>query len=222
MLTIVLSTRNEHKLREIQAILGDKFDYVSLKDFPDAPVIKEDAGTFAANAAKKAVGLANWLTQQRPQESSTTQRYVLADDSGLEVDALGGAPGVHSARFAALDSAAGGNASDAANNTKLLSLLQNLSMERRTARFRCVLAFTPVSAPQGQSFSAVCYADEAEMRTQLFEGTCEGRIGFGPRGEGGFGYDPLFIPSGHTQTFAELGEVAKNSLSHRAQALTAL
>ena len=148
--------------------------------------------------------------------------WVLADDSGLEVDVLGGAPGVHSARFAALETGRPGNSSDAENNAKLLRLLKDLPSEKRTARFRCVLGLTPVRPHQIESASPVCYADEFEVLTKLFDGTCEGQIGFAPRGQGGFGYDPLFIPDGFEQTFAELGGGVKNGLSHRARALAAL
>jgi XTP/dITP diphosphohydrolase len=147
---------------------------------------------------------------------------VLADDSGLEVDALNGAPGVHSARFAALDTGKLGNSPTADNNAKLLRLLKEVPLEKRTARFCCVLALTPVLCSQGRSASPVCYADEVELQTELFEGTCEGRIGLAPRGQGGFGYDPLFIPEGHEATFAELGEEVKNQMSHRAKALAKL
>jgi XTP/dITP diphosphohydrolase len=146
----------------------------------------------------------------------------LADDSGLEVDALNGAPGVHSARFAALDTGASGNSSDADNIAKLLRLLKDVPLEKRTARFRCVLALTPILPEQEKNTSPVCSADELELQTELFEGICEGRIIFAARGSSGFGYDPLFIPDGCDQTFAELPEEAKNRISHRAQALAKL
>jgi XTP/dITP diphosphohydrolase len=138
---------------------------------------------------------------------------VLADDSGLEVDALHGAPGVHSARFAALES--GANSPDTANNEKLLRLLKNVPEEKRTARFRCVLALIAVpSSPVSQP--------ELAASAKFFSGACEGRIAVAPSGQGGFGYDPLFIPLGHEQSFAELGEDEKNKLSHRAKALDQL
>ncbi len=148
--------------------------------------------------------------------------YVLGDDSGLEVDALNGAPGVHSARFAALDTGSPGNSPTADNNAKLLRLLRDVPLDQRTARFRCVLALTPVLRLESGSASPVCYADEVELQTELFEGACEGRIGFAPRGQGGFGYDPLFTPEGYEATFAELGEEVKNGISHRAKALVKL
>jgi XTP/dITP diphosphohydrolase len=148
--------------------------------------------------------------------------FVLADDSGLEVDFLKGAPGVHSARFAALDTGQAENSTSEANNTKLLRLLAGVPSAQRSARFRCVLALVPILASAAENVSPVCYADEMELRTELFEGTCEGRIGFEARGERGFGYDPLFIPEGYQQTFAELGDLEKNQLSHRAHALASL
>ncbi len=218
MTTLVIATRNRHKVEEIGAILGGKFNCLSLADFPDAPAVIEDAPTFAGNATKKAVSLARYLsTPPAPDVRGNFSILVLADDSGLEVDALDGAPGVHSARFAALDKTA--NSSDADNNAKLLRLLEDVPVDKRTARFRCVLALTPVVEPSGENTSPVCAADEFELQTELFDGTCEGRIGFAAAGQGGFGYDPLFMPDGWKQSFAELGEDVKNTMSHRARAL---
>jgi non-canonical purine NTP pyrophosphatase (RdgB/HAM1 family) len=202
--TIFIATRNAHKVDEIRQILGTSHRYLTLRDFPSAPEVIEDAETFEGNARKKAIELAQWLNKQPGVQSSDI--YVLADDSGLEVDALNSAPGVHSARFAA-DYKTKGNSPDAANNAKLLRLLQNIPAEKRTARFRCVIAFLPVS-----------HADGA----QVFDGACEGRIDLTPRGDHGFGYDPLFVPNGYHQSFAELGEAEKNKLSHRAKALAKL
>ena len=219
MITLLLATRNAHKIEEIRAILGQTYAYLSLQDFPNAPEVIEDAGTFAGNATKKAIALGKWM-QHRTRDMQSL--YVLADDSGLEVDALHGAPGVHSARFATLDTGQSGNSSDAQNREKLLRLLQNVPPGCRTARFRCVLALTPVPEPQQPSSSAVCDADELELATGLFEGTCEGQIGLAPKGQGGFGYDPLFVPDGYAQTFAELDAGVKNELSHRARALAKL
>jgi XTP/dITP diphosphohydrolase len=227
MTRLVVATRNGHKVREIRAILGARFQLLALNDFPDAPKTVEDADTFAGNATKKAIELAQWLATQSSLERSS-RLLTLADDSGLEVDALEGAPGVYSARFAACDGGAagrsagpGGNSADTENNAKLLRLLDAVAWEERMARFRCVLALTPVLTTQPVA-SPVCYADERELETELFEGVCDGRIGFAPRGEGGFGYDPLFIPDGHEQSFAELGDEVKNRISHRAQALARL
>ena len=225
--TLVIATRNAHKVQEIRAILSELFRYLTLKDFPGAPDVVEDAATFAGNATKKAVELARWLAQLPPStlNPQPSTLSVLADDSGLEVDALAGAPGVHSARFAALDdkhAAAAKNSPDATNNEKLLRLLHDVPSGKRAARFRCVLALTPVVRAGAENLSPVCYAKEAELRTEVFEGACEGRMAFAPSGQGGFGYDPLFVPAGFDRSFAELGEAAKNQLSHRAKALEKL
>jgi XTP/dITP diphosphohydrolase len=212
MTRLLIATRNLHKAGEIRAILGVQFQFFTLDDFPAAPQTIEDAPTFAGNATKKTVELAKWLASAlstlNPQLSTCS--FVLADDSGLEVDALGGAPGVHTARFAAMDSAKFGNPSDADNNAKLLRLLKDVPPEKRTARFRCVIALVEINPPS------------SILHPQIFDGACEGRIGFAPRGKNGFGYDPLFVPVGLEQTFAELGEDVKNRLSHRAQALAKL
>lgn len=226
-LTLLIATRNAHKVGEIRVILGNDYHYLTLNDFPGSPKVIEDAGTFAGNATKKAVELGNWLLTSPHSSVLTRHFFVLADDSGLEVDALNGAPGVHSARFAALGSGKADNSSDAENNAKLLRLLKDVPLEKRTARFRCVLALIPVECENQKSkienpTSPVCFADELEMQTEIFDGTCEGRIDFAPRGKGGFGYDPLFIPNGFEQSFAELGEDTKNRLSHRAKALASL
>ena len=217
MTTLLIATRNAHKAGEIRAILGAQFQFLMLNDFPAAPKVVEDAETFAGNATKKAMALARWLSN-----SSLVTRhsslFVLADDSGLEVDALDGAPGVHSARFAALDKSE--NSKDADNNTKLLRLLKDVPLKKRTARFRCVIALVPVPETSIESASPVCFADEFEA--QIFDGACEGRIQFSPSGHGGFGYDPLFVPDGFDVSFAELGEDVKNKLSHRAKALAKL
>jgi XTP/dITP diphosphohydrolase len=220
MTTLLIATRNAHKTGEIRAILGPQFQFLTLTNFPAAPKIVEDAPTFAGNAAKKAVELAKWVRGKHPISSiqHSIPDFVLADDSGLEVDALNGAPGVHSARFAALDKSE--NSHDADNNAKLLRLLKDVPLEKRTARFHCVIALVPVPEETVESASPVCFADEFEAR--LFDGACEGRIQFAPGGHGGFGYDPLFVPDGFTQSFAELGEDVKNRLSHRARALAQL
>jgi len=201
--TFLIATRNAHKVGEIRSILGGEFQFLTLNDFPGAPPVIEDAATFAGNATKKAVELARWL-QTPPLKSLPPDLWVMADDSGLEVDALNGAPGVYSARFAAVDQFKDGNTPDADNNAKLLRVLRDAPAEKRTARFRCAIAVTPV---------------ETEPHTQLFDGACEGCIDFSARGQGGFGYDPLFIPAGFEQSFAELGEAVKDRISHRAQAL---
>jgi XTP/dITP diphosphohydrolase len=205
MTDIVVATRNAHKVAEIRGILAGNIRILSQQDFPGAPAVAEDAATFAGNAARKAEGLFAWLEANPQAPRMGRPYYVLADDSGLEVDVLGGAPGVHSARFAAEEAAGTANASDAANNAKLLRLLQGVPFERRAARFRCVLALAA-----------------RDQATLLFEGRCEGRIALAAGGAGGFGYDPLFVPDGCTQSFAELGEEVKNKISHRARALAQL
>ena len=207
MTTLLIATRNAHKVGEIQAILGTHIRCHTLMEFLGAPAVVEDADTFAGNATKKAVELARWLTAHH-FSLVTHNFFVLADDSGLEVDALNGAPGVHSARFAALDKTE--NSKDADNNTKLLRLLKDVPPGKCTARFRCVIALVEVFAPSASS------------TPQIFDGACEGRIQSVASGQGGFGYDPLFVPDGYTQSFAELGEDVKNKLSHRAHAVAKL
>ncbi|MGQ9513426.1 XTP/dITP diphosphatase [Thermodesulfitimonas sp.] len=186
MKRIVVATTNQGKLREIEEILAPLgLSVISLAAYPGFPEIEEDGATFEENAVKKAR-----LT------AAFTGETALADDSGLEVDYLGGAPGVRSARFA------GEPKNDAANNAKLLRLLAGVPWEKRTARFRCVIA---VATPEGQVATA--------------EGTCEGFILAEPRGTGGFGYDPLFYFPEYGKTFAELSPEEKNRVSHRARAL---
>ncbi len=197
MPTLLIASRNVHKAEEIAAILGDDFTVQTLAKFPASPEVVEDGDTFAANAVKKATEIADWLGfQARPD-------LVLADDSGLEVDALDGAPGIHSARYAGGDN----NAPDVANNAKLLRELAGVPEDNRGAQFHCVLAL-------------VALGQVAEVRT--FEGICRGRIAQAEGGQGGFGYDPLFVPDGHELSFAELGREVKNAISHRAQALAKL
>ena len=154
------------------------------------PPVDENAGTFSGNALLKARAL---------QKLAPPSSWVLADDSGLEVQALGGAPGVHSARFA------GVGAPDGANTEKLLRALEIIPDSARAARFVCVLALL---GPDG--------------REKFFEGECRGRIGRAPAGGGGFGYDPVFFPDGFEKTFAEIGDDVKNKISHRALALRKL
>ncbi len=185
---LVLATFNAHKAAEILAILPRlRLEPRTLADFPGAAPAEEDGLTLEENAVKKAAAAAGF-----------TGEWALADDTGLEVDALGGAPGVRSARFA------GGSSSPAANNALLLSRLEEVPPERRTARFVCVVA---LASPEGKVFTA--------------KGLLEGRITDGARGGAGFGYDPLFeLPDG--RTLAELSEAEKNAVSHRARALAGL
>ena len=180
---IVLATRNPGKVAELRALLADlPVELVSTAEIDGAPDVEEDAPTLRGNAEKKARAL--WAHTGLPS---------LADDTGLEVDALGGAPGVYSARFA-------GPEADAEANRR--RLLRDLDGEAdRTARFRTVLAF----------------ADGDEVH--FFDGVCEGTITTAERGDGGFGYDALFQPDGDTRTFAEMPAEAKNAISHRGRAL---
>jgi XTP/dITP diphosphohydrolase len=181
---LLIATGNRHKFQEIAAILQvPHLQLVGLPSVAGAPVVEEDGDTFEANASKKARELARYCGC-----------WTLADDSGLEVAALGGAPGVWSARYAGLPS------HDGANNAKLLSVMSGV--EDRRARFRCVIA---LSDPEGES--------------RTVAGSCEGRLLQGPRGVAGFGYDPLFVPDGYDRTFAELEAEIKNRISHRARAL---
>jgi len=184
---LLVATRNRHKLDEIRAILswpGVELVGADAHAQP-LPEVIEDAATFEGNAIKKARTLCD-----------ASGLWTLADDSGLEVDVLGDAPGVFSARYA------GEGAGDSANNARLLRELEGL--DDRRARFRCVLA---LAAPDG--------------RVWTVEGRCEGRIARAPSGAGGFGYDPLFHPDGGTCSFAELPPGEKNRISHRARALAA-
>lgn len=186
MSELVVATRNAGKLREIRHLLaGEGIRVVGLDAFPDLPEVVEDGDTFAANAAKKAETIAR-----------LTGRLCLADDSGLAVAALDGAPGVHSARYA------GAQGDDAANNDRLLRELSGIPSGRRQAAFHCVMALASPGEP-----------------TRLFTGEVAGRILEAPRGSGGFGYDPLFLVEGFGQTMAELPLETKNSISHRGQAL---
>lgn len=180
---IVLATRNRGKVDEIRALLSDlPVDLLAASDMEGIPEVEEDAPTLEGNAVKKARVL-----------HACTGLPTLADDTGLEVDALGGRPGVYAARYA-------GEGCTPADNRRLL--LCELSGEaNRTAQFRCVLAFVEKGGEQ------------------FFEGACRGRIPTRERGAGGFGYDPVFVPEGYAQTFAELSAHQKNAISHRAQAL---
>lgn len=183
---IVLATKNKGKVRELERMLKlPGLKVLSLDDFPEMPEVVEDGETFRDNAIKKAQAVADF-----------THMIALADDSGLEVDYLDGAPGVHSARYA------GEEKSDAENNKKLLENLIGVPHEKRTARFKCVIA---IADPEGN--------------IKISEGTCEGQIGLSQKGNQGFGYDPLFIIPEYNKTLAELDMEIKNNISHRGKAL---
>jgi XTP/dITP diphosphohydrolase len=187
MKTIVIASGNAHKIAEFaQLFSGLPLSIHSAALCGGMPEVVEDGASFADNAAKKAAAL-------RPE--APRDAWVLADDSGLEVDALGGAPGLFSARYA------GPKASDADNRIKLLKALEGIPLLQRKARFRCVLCLVHVSGSE-----------------QFFEGTCDGHIALESVGEAGFGYDPVFVPDGYAESFAELGDSVKAKLSHRARA----
>lgn len=187
---IVLASGNKHKVEEIRDILkGLPFnilskDEVNLRDLD----VEEDGDTLEENALKKAKEIAKYV-----------EAIVIADDTGLFVDKLGGKPGVHSARYA------GENANYKDNNSKLLKELDGIPLEERTARFETVIAIV---------------MEDKSYRT--VKGQCRGKIALSHKGEGGFGYDPLFIVDGYDKTFAELGNDIKNKISHRANALESL
>jgi XTP/dITP diphosphohydrolase len=181
---LIIATRNAHKTAEIRAMIGDRFEVLDVTSFPECPEIEETGTTFLENARLKAEGI-----------SRVIEGWVLSDDSGLEVDALGGAPGVWSSSFG------GEEGNHALNNARLLREMAGKADRR--ARFRC----TMVLAQGGKEVAH-------------FSGTVEGTIIADARGAKGFGYDPLFVPEGQAATFAELGDEVKNTLSHRARALT--
>lgn len=201
---IVLATGNPGKARELKSLLrGVAARFETLRDHPGVVLPPEGDGSYRENALAKARAV-----------HAAIGLPALGDDSGLDVDALGGAPGVRSARFA------GEGASDAANNERLLDALRGVPPERRTARFRCVLALAGVPGPSGAGAAAgVAGPPDGEI---VAEGACKGRIVEAPRGIQGFGYDPLFQPEGESRTYAELPPDAKDSISHRARAAAAL
>lgn len=189
MPNLLVATHNAHKTGEFRAMLSDFFDDVAdLTTLLDMEEPEENGSTFAENSAIKALAASNALPDA----------FVIADDSGLEVDALNGAPGIYSARYS------GANATDATNRDKLMEELGRPEHEgkERSARFRCV-----ITVARGGEVLAV------------FDGAVEGRIADSMTGEGGFGYDPLFIPEGSEDSFGVLAEEVKNGMSHRGQAL---
>ena len=190
MVELVVATHNRHKTREIQHILGPEFKVRDLRAHADVSEIRESGTSFEENAKLKALAASKELPA-----------LVIADDSGLEVDALGGAPGVYSARYA------GASATDRDKIDKLLRELARVRAtdDGRRARFRCVVAL----ARNGHLL-------------ETFEGIVEGSIADEARGDSGFGYDPIFIPEGLKQTFGELPTQVKNTISHRAKAIRAL
>jgi XTP/dITP diphosphohydrolase len=191
--SLVIATGNAGKVKEFQSLLAPLgVTLLTPKDIGFTGEVDETGDTYAANALLKARAL-----------SALTSHPVLADDSGVEVDALGGAPGLYSARYASDEEVKAAGRQDAANRAKLLAALKGRT--DRTARFRCTL----------------CYL-EPGAEPRFYDGACEGEIIAGERGAGGFGYDPLFIPLGFNRTFGELPEPVKESLSHRGRAVAAL
>jgi XTP/dITP diphosphohydrolase len=186
MTTLTLATKNKHKTSELIAILGAHWNVTDLTHYPEIASPDETGRTFAENASIKAISA-----------SSRLSGWVLADDSGLEVDALDGAPGVLSARYA------GPGATDAENRAQLLWALAGFQGEDRRGRFRCALAL----------------AKDGKIHA-MFEGVIDGTILHSEQGSGGFGYDNLFIPCGYDQSFGQLASEQKNQISHRSQALT--
>ena len=193
---VLLATRNRGKVREFRQLVADipGLQLLTPDDVPGLPEVIEDGDTFEANACKKALEIAR-----------ASGMLALADDSGLEVDALAGRPGVYSARYA------GEHASDADNNRKLIDELRALALpiEQRTARYRVVLALAAPTGPLAHN-------------PRLEHGRCEGRIRLEPSGEGGFGYDPYFEVDGYRCTMAELAAEEKNRISHRGQAMAGM
>lgn len=201
---LVLATHNQGKVRELTEMLRSgadtlqQIEVISLKAYPDAPEVIEDGKTYAENAAKKASVIAEY-----------TGHLALADDAGLEVDALNGAPGIHSKRWA------GEDATDAIRIAKLLEALEGITDRR--ARFVAAIAVVhPDAVPTGRIHENGTFSLNSPEGVL---GVCEGHITHAPKGESGFGYDPVFVPEGYEQTFAELGESIKNQMSHRAKAL---
>ncbi len=195
MIDIILATRNKDKIKEIKNILrGLSINLLTLDKFPTAPQVEEDGKTLEENAIKKALEI-----------SQFTKKIALADDSGLEVEALNGKPGIYSARFA------GEEATYEDNNKKLLHLLKEIPSKKRKAQFKCVIAIV----------KPVYITNKLEEEIHLAEGICSGFITRECRGKKGFGYDPVFFVPEYGKTFAEMNIEEKNKISHRAKALQA-
>ncbi|MFH1360914.1 MAG: XTP/dITP diphosphatase [Candidatus Omnitrophota bacterium] len=186
MKELIVATRNKKKLQEIRVLLADMdLAITSLADYPDLPQIEEDGKTFTQNAIKKAASIA-----------MATKKLTMGEDSGLEVKALGNAPGVYSARFS------GANANDKKNNAKLLRSLKDVPLKKRQARYRCHVALA-----------------DAHGLIDVVSASCSGLIASKSKGKNGFGYDPLFIIPRFQKTFGELDPVIKARISHRSRAL---
>ena len=200
---LILATRNPGKVKELTAMLNaekqqKKIQILTLQDYPKAPEVIEDCDTYQLNAAKKATVIADY-----------TGVRTLADDAGLEVDALGGEPGIHSKRWA------GDDATDADRVKKLLQELEGVT--NRTARFIAAMAVAdPINVHTNDSNDNSTQMSNTESihRVQIVVGKCEGYISCAPAGDSGFGYDPIFVPIGYEKSFAELGDEIKNKISH--------
>ena len=203
---IVFATNNQHKLEEIRQILGSGFEVLSLNDINCHDDIPETGKTLEENARMKA----EYVWKHHLSHAETP---IFADDTGLEVDALGGEPGIFSARYAALDGDGSESHNSEANMRKLLRKLGNNN--NRKARFRTVIAL--IEKGVGSQESGV-----RSRGVTLFEGIVNGHIAHEKSGSEGFGYDPIFIPDGYNQSFAELGAEVKNKISHRARAIEKL
>ncbi len=187
MKELIVASRNKGKIAEIKSLLsGLPYHVTSLLEYPQLPDVVEDGTTYRANALKKAVEIAK-----------LTKKLTISDDSGLEVKALGWAPGIYSARFA------GHGASEAAKNKKLLQMLAHVPKNQRHARYRCVIAFV----------------DEKGQEISIVQGICSGMIMREPQGDNGFGFDPLFYLNRYGKTFGQLPAALKAKISHRARAL---
>lgn len=207
---LILATRNLGKVNELTTMLNETrenynthrrirdIQVLSLQDFPDVPEVEEDGETYQENAAKKATVIADY-----------TGHRTLADDAGLEVEALGGDPGVHSKRWA------GDDVTDEERVQKLLDVLEGVA--NRNARFVSAIAIAEPTIKLSCNQSK--QATESGEQVQVVVGKCEGHIIHAPAGDSGFGYDPIFVPNGYEKTFSELGETIKNRISHRGEAL---
>ncbi len=197
----VIATASAGKIRDFAHILGtDHYEFKTLKDIGFDEEIVEDGNSFAENAIIKSNTTARWLAKRGIEAT------VLADDSGLEVFALNGEPGIYSARYC------GDHGNDCANNDKLMKKLEGI--EDRRARYFCALSYQTVAPDASGKFVV--------SEPQIFEGECRGQINYAPVGDMGFGYDPLFVPDGETRTFAQMELEEKKAISHRGNAIRAL
>lgn len=212
----VIATASAGKIRDFAHILGtDHYEFKTLKDIGFDEEIVEDGNSFAENAIIKSNTTARWLAKRGIEAT------VLADDSGLEVFALNGEPGIYSARYC------GDHGNDGANNDKLMKKLEGI--EDRRARYVCALSYQTVKRVDAPILNGATLngagtrvGDFVVSEPQIFEGECRGNINYAPVGDMGFGYDPLFVPDGETRTFAQMVLEEKKAISHRGNAIRAL